>query len=135
MGRKISTYYTDNDKGHCEVHMDFKNEYAYIKYFDNNGKLFHTEEYPNKTVAYVENIAEDWVLGVVPYVFGSQGFTKKGKYDMMYTIEVEADSNGELMLEFPDELMDALNWQAGETVTWTDNEDGSWTITKEKTNE
>ena len=53
----------------------------------------------------------------------------------MFTIEVEADSSGELMLEFPDELMDELDWQPGETVYWIDNEDGSWTITKEKNDE
>ena len=54
---------------------------------------------------------------------------------MMYTIEVEADEDGELMLDFPDELMDALNWQPGDTIIWTENEDGTWNITKEKTNE
>ena len=50
----------------------------------------------------------------------------------MFTIEVEADSDGELLLEFPDELMDAVNWQPGDTITWIDNEDGTWTLTKEK---
>lgn len=53
----------------------------------------------------------------------------------MFTIEVEADSDGELMLTFPDELMDALDWQPGETVVWEDNEDGSWTITKRNNDE
>lgn len=51
----------------------------------------------------------------------------------MFSIEIEADSDGELMLTFPDELMDALNWQPGDTVTWEDNEDGTWTLTKKKT--
>lgn len=53
----------------------------------------------------------------------------------MYTLTVEADSDGELMLQFPDELMDALNWQPGETLVWEDNQDGTWTITKEKNDE
>jgi len=53
----------------------------------------------------------------------------------MFSIEIEADSDGELMLTFPDELMDALNWQPGETVTWEDNEDGTWTLTKRKNDE
>ena len=48
MGRKLSTYYSDHGKGYCEIHFDFKEEYGYIKYFDNNEKLFFTEDYRNK---------------------------------------------------------------------------------------
>lgn len=64
MGKKISTYYTENEKGHCEVHMSFKEEHAYIKYFDENGRQFFLEEFPNKTLRYVEDAAENWALGI-----------------------------------------------------------------------
>ena len=51
----------------------------------------------------------------------------------MFSIEIEADENGELMLEFPDELMDALDWQPGDTITWKENKNWSWTLRKKKT--
>lgn len=64
MGRKISTFYAEGNKGYCEVHMDLKEELCYIKYFDSNGNRFYTEEFPNKSLRYVENAAEDWALGI-----------------------------------------------------------------------
>ena len=63
VSKKISTYYSDNDKGYCEVHFDFKEECAFIKYYDNTGKSFFTEDFPNKSIRQVENEAEDWALG------------------------------------------------------------------------
>lgn len=64
MGKKLSTYYSDDDRGYCEVHFNFKEEIAYIKYFDNNDKMFFQEEFPNKSLRYVEDAAENWVLGI-----------------------------------------------------------------------
>lgn len=64
MGRHLSTYYTDDNKGHCEVHIDLKDELLYIKYFDENGKRFFTEEFPGKSMRYVEDAAENWVMGI-----------------------------------------------------------------------
>ena len=64
MGRKLNTYYSEDNKGKAEVHFDYKNERAYIKYFDNNDKLFYTEEFPNNSISYVENAAENWSLGI-----------------------------------------------------------------------
>lgn len=64
MSKKISTYYSDFDKGYCEVHVDYKEEMFYIKYFDNNGKQFFTEDFPNKSMRYVEDAAENWALGI-----------------------------------------------------------------------
>ncbi len=64
MGKHISTYYSDHGKGYCEIHFDFKEEHAYIKYFDNNGKRFFTEDFPGKSTRYVEDAAENWALGI-----------------------------------------------------------------------
>jgi len=64
MGKHISTYYSDFDEGYCEIHFDFKEEYAYIKYFDNNGKRFFTEDFKGKSMRYVEDAAENWALGI-----------------------------------------------------------------------
>jgi len=41
---------------------------------------------------------------------------------------VEAD-DGELMIEFPDDLMEKLAWEEGTRINWTDNGDGTWTVT------
>tara|TARA_R110000772_G_scaffold25420_1_gene66284 strand:+ start:1090 stop:1305 length:216 start_codon:yes stop_codon:yes gene_type:complete len=64
MGKKLSTYYSDDNKGHAEVHVDMKQESFYIKYFDENGKRFFTEDFPDKSLRYVEDAAENWALGV-----------------------------------------------------------------------
>lgn len=64
MGKRISTYYSDDDKGYCEVHVDFKEERFYIKYFDDTGKQFYTEDFMGKTIRYVEDAAENWSLGI-----------------------------------------------------------------------
>jgi len=64
MGKKISTYYSDLDRGFCEIHVDFKEELIYIKYYDDNGKKFFTEEFHNKSMRYVEDAAENWALGI-----------------------------------------------------------------------
>ena len=62
--RKISTYYADKGKGHAEVWMDFKEEVAFIKYFDDNSNKFFEEDFPNKAIRYVEDAAENWALGI-----------------------------------------------------------------------
>ena len=64
MGRKISTHQLEKGKGYCEVHMNFKEEMAYIKYFDDNDRLFYSEEYPNKPLVQVQIKAEDWAAGL-----------------------------------------------------------------------
>lgn len=62
MGRKVLTYTTEKH-GYCEIHVDSKNEMFYIKYFDNTGRQFYTEDFPNKSLREVEEIAENWCLG------------------------------------------------------------------------
>ncbi len=64
MGCKLNTYYSKDNKGKAEVHFDYKNERAYIKYFDNNDELFDTEDFPNNSIRYVEDAAENWSLGI-----------------------------------------------------------------------
>lgn len=46
------------------------------------------------------------------------------------TIELIEDESGELILPLDDEIFADLDWNVGDTVKWTDNGDGSWTITK-----
>ena len=61
----ISTYYADPPgQGHCNVCMNFKEEMAYIDYYDDNGKQFFTEDFPGRSLRYVEDAAENWALGI-----------------------------------------------------------------------
>lgn len=64
MGREITTHYADDNKGKAVVCIDFKEEMAYIKYYDDNDKFFFKEEFPNKSIRYVEDAAENWALGI-----------------------------------------------------------------------
>lgn len=65
MGKKLSTWEAvPPQRGHCEIHVDYKEETFYIKYFDNHGKLFFTEDFPNKSLRYVEDAAENWTIGL-----------------------------------------------------------------------
>lgn len=64
MERKLSTYYSDHGKGYAEIHFNFKEEIAYIRYYTDEGKLFFTEDYPTKSLRYVEDAAENWALGI-----------------------------------------------------------------------
>lgn len=48
-----------------------------------------------------------------------------------WTITVEEDpETGELFLPLPADLLEANGWVDGDTLEWTDNNDGTWTITK-----
>lgn len=62
MGKKLSTYYRDNSQEFCEIHVDYKEEMFYIKYYDNNNNMMKLMEYPGKSHRYVEDAAENWAL-------------------------------------------------------------------------
>jgi hypothetical protein len=50
---------------------------------------------------------------------------------MLQTLTLQQlDDSDELFLELTDEMLEALNAQAGDTLEWIDNNDGSWTIRK-----
>ncbi len=55
--------------------------------------------------------------------------------DEKYGIMVQADSDGELFLEFPDELLEALDLQIGDTLVWEKSDNGIWAFKKESDNE
>jgi len=71
--RKISTYYSDHNEGYAEVWIDFKEEIAFIKYFDDNNNRFFEEDFPGKSVRYVEDAAENWALGIKKLERGQLG--------------------------------------------------------------
>jgi hypothetical protein len=61
----ISTYYAGNgDEGKAEVHKNMEEGTCFIRYYDSNGIRFFTEEFPGKSLYYVEDAAENWALGI-----------------------------------------------------------------------
>ena len=53
---------------------------------------------------------------------------------MKTTLEV-FEMDDDLYLQLPDEFVKELGWNEGDTLIWTENNDGSFTLKKEKRNE
>lgn len=49
-----------------------------------------------------------------------------------YTVEVQEDAEGELFIQFPDEMMAEVGWKTGDVLNWGDNKDGTFTLTKKE---
>jgi len=47
-----------------------------------------------------------------------------------WTIEVQEHENGDLFIELNDEILEGSGFKVGDDLIWTDNKDGSWTLTK-----
>lgn len=55
---------------------------------------------------------------------------------MSYVVKLEEDpETGDLILPLPDELLKETGWQTGDTLDWKDNGDGTFSMTKQKTEE
>jgi hypothetical protein len=51
------------------------------------------------------------------------------KKSRMINVVEDPDNPGELLLDLGNELCAELGWQAGDTVEWIDQKDGSWLLT------
>jgi len=63
MGKKLWTVNSNSTDNYCEVHMDMKEEYAYIKFYDIAG-AYVKEEFKGKSLGYVSDAAENWAMGI-----------------------------------------------------------------------
>jgi hypothetical protein len=45
------------------------------------------------------------------------------------TLEEDPETK-ELILPFTSEMLEGLGWKEGDTLTWIDNKDGSWSLAK-----
>ncbi len=50
-----------------------------------------------------------------------------------YLINLEDGEDGEVILPFPAEMLSELGWNEGDTLDWTDNKDGTFSIKKNRT--
>ena len=49
-------------------------------------------------------------------------------------LTVQKDTDGELFLEFPDDLLEKMNWKPGDVIVWTELPNGTgYSVTKAKT--
>jgi hypothetical protein len=60
----ISTFYeaADNRAGRAEVHQGPTG--YYIEFYRSDGSLITTEYFPNHSIHYVEDAAENWTFGI-----------------------------------------------------------------------
>jgi len=55
---------------------------------------------------------------------------------MSYIVTIEKDpETGDLILPLPEKLMEETGWKTGDTLDWKDNGDGTFSMTKQKTEE
>lgn len=53
------------------------------------------------------------------------------KQNLSWTITVEEDpETGDLILPFPEDFLKETGWREGDTLTWRDLGDGSWSLEK-----
>ncbi|HGY9582255.1 TPA: hypothetical protein ACOJQP_000627 [Vibrio harveyi] len=45
-------------------------------------------------------------------------------------VPIKVTEQGEHYFEIPDEYLKELDWQVGDSVIWTQNSDGSFSLTK-----
>ena len=50
--------------------------------------------------------------------------------DNRWTLPIVADSDGELMVQFNDEIMEQLGLKTGDSIKWVDMGNGTWSIEK-----
>ncbi len=61
----ISTHFKENaQSARAEVLKNEAGGYYYIDYYDAGGHKFYTEAFPNKSIHFVEDAAENWALNV-----------------------------------------------------------------------
>jgi len=52
-----------------------------------------------------------------------------------WTVTVEQDENGELLLPFPPDLLSQMGWSEGTDLFWIDNENGTFSLKEKKKDE
>lgn len=67
MRKEISTFFSDTQNGYrADIVTHIKEDsYLYcIEYFNDKNELFYVEEFPNNSLQYVEDAAENWCMGI-----------------------------------------------------------------------
>lgn len=59
--------------------------------------------------------------------------TNSGNIKKYWIETIQEDENGELVLPFPQELLDEVGWKPGDNLEWVDRGDGTWEIRQKPT--
>ena len=50
-----------------------------------------------------------------------------------WTVTLEEDpESGDLILPFPDDMLEEAGWREGDVLEWIDNKDGTWSLIKKE---
>lgn len=60
----ISTFYKEDADSRARAEVIDDNGLYVIHYYNAAGNLFRTQNFPGKSVRYVEDAAENWTLGI-----------------------------------------------------------------------
>jgi hypothetical protein len=96
------------------------------EYYDKRAKL----DCESKQMSYDEAIAAGWTMTADGFWIRESPKIKKDKV-IKWQLPVEVDGpSGEYFVCFPDDLMEAANFEEGDQIEWIDNGDGSYTLRK-----
>ena len=48
------------------------------------------------------------------------------------TLEEAEDGSGDLVMPLPQDLLDSQDWKEGDTLNWEESDNGSWILSKAK---
>ena len=65
MGKKISTFFHKDGKKFAEVHLETRDEHFYVKFYEGDGRLIETRDFPDKSLHYVTDAVENWCDGIL----------------------------------------------------------------------
>ena len=65
MGKRIKTLFHNDGKKFAEIHLEVKDEHFYVKFFENDGRLIKSIDYPGKPLRFVTDAVENWCDGSV----------------------------------------------------------------------
>jgi len=52
-----------------------------------------------------------------------------------YTVSLEEDKNGDLILPLSPDILKQMGWDEGDTLLWEELPNGSWSLKKKENNE
>lgn len=52
-----------------------------------------------------------------------------------FTVKVQEDDNGNLILPIPDEILEEMNWKEGDVLKWQDNQNETYSLIKKDESE
>lgn len=65
MGKKLNTFFHTDGKKFAEIHLESRDEYFYVKFFEGDGRLIETRHFEGKSLHYVSDAVENWCANIL----------------------------------------------------------------------